>query len=320
MSQKIALDHVTRDITIKRCLILDGNVGDVFLQGARVISLEEKLNLMLKEQGYNSVITWDRVSGESCDISHMKMVEEIHVEGEDYLMDEDEAPPTSAQANTAPRTTNPLDFFSIIQKNMEEKTTPTAFILNWADYLFSTGGSFSPEDRELLTLLGKSIRSEKITTFFNEDSLQKQNMVVIITNKLSYIPLPFYQGNLEVSCIHIPKPDREERKKLLTKLEDSFYIALNKGETLLTGEKSNQYIDMLEDFSNLEMIQMAKLSCKMLESQTKCGETLFSEKLTFEKLFLLFKYGKKDNPWEKLDYQAIKNMKETLKKRSLVKI
>lgn len=29
--------------------------------------------------------------------------------------------------------------------------------------------------------------------------------------------------------------------------------------------------------------------------------------MPFEQLYLLFKYGEKDNPWEKLDYKAVKD-------------
>ena len=59
---------------------------------------------------------------------------------------------------------------------------------------------------------------------------------------------------------------------------------------------------MLEDFTNREIIQMARLSRK-------------EEKLTFDKLYLLFKYGEKDNPWEKLDYNEVKNIKKRLSSR-----
>ena len=34
--------------------------------------------------------------------------------------------------------------------------------------------------------------------------------------------------------------------------------------------------------------------------------------MTFDKLFYLFKYGEKENPWEKLDYNEVKNIKKRL--------
>lgn len=46
----------------------------------------------------------------------------------------------------------------IIFKNLKKPNRKTAFVLNWADYLFSTGGQLPPDERELLTLLGKAIK------------------------------------------------------------------------------------------------------------------------------------------------------------------
>ena len=37
--------------------------------------------------------------------------------------------------------------------------------------------------------------------------------------------------------------------------------------------------------------------------------------MPFEQLYLLFKYGEKDNPWEKLDYKSVKNIKKILSER-----
>ena len=54
---------------------------------------------------------------------------------------------------------------------------------------------------------------------------------------------------------------------------------------------------MMDDFTNREIVQMARLSRK-------------EGKMPFEQLYLLFKYGEKDNPWEKLDYKAVKDIKK----------
>ena len=67
---------------------------------------------------------------------------------------------------------------------------------------------------------------------------------------------------------------------MLSKIETAFDIKLKPGETLLTSEKKSEYIDMLDDFTNREIIQLSKLSRK-------------EGKMTFNKLFYLFKYGEK---------------------------
>ena len=106
----------------------------------------------------------------------------------------------------------------------------------------------------------------------------------------------------EVACLTLSKPDRAEREKMMEKIESGFEVKLKPGETLMTCDKKNEYVDMLDDFTNREIIQLARLSRK-------------EGKMPFEQLYLLFKYGEKDNPWEKLDYNAVKKIKKILAER-----
>ena len=39
------------------------------------------------------------------------------------------------------------------------------------------------------------------------------------------------------------------------------------------------------------------------------------DKMSFDKLFYLFKYGEKENPWEKLEQARVKNIKKELAER-----
>ena len=59
---------------------------------------------------------------------------------------------------------------------------------------------------------------------------------------------------------------------------------------------------MLDDFTNREIIQISRMSRK-------------EDKMTFDKLFYLFKYGEKNNPWEKLEYERVKDIKKELSDR-----
>lgn len=308
MSLNTSFERIKREIGIKRCLILEGNIGDFFIEGLKIVTLEDKLNTILKNLEYEDVVFWDRIAGVKGKTDNLKLVDNIEVEGETYSLDDDDDDADNNTANAQDanlaQLKDPSQFFSVIEKNLSDNNKSTVFVLNWSDYVFGREGSLSPEDRENLTLLGKAIRTERPNYHFDKDSQLQESHIIIITNKVSLLPISMYQGNAEVSCIHIPKPDRNERKDLLLKLEDNFSLKFEQGETLLNSPKTNQCIDMLDDFSNKEIIQMAKLSCKIEQSE--------GTSLTFDKLFLLFKYGEKDNPWEKLDHNALKKIKETL--------
>jgi hypothetical protein len=244
---------------------------------------------------YDDVLYWDRIDGVDGDVSRLSVIDEVEVEGDAYSFDDDEETTSTEEDKTGSGLfKEPSEIFNIIFKNLKKPNRKIAFVLNWADYLFTTGGQLPPDERELLTLLGKAIKDKKVE-YLNAEV--NESTIILITSKLAMFPISFYQANPEVSCLTLSKPDREEREKMLEKVESGFEVKLKPGETLLTCDKKNEYVDMLDDFTNREIVQMARLSRK-------------EGKMPFEQLYLLFKYGEKDNPWEKLDYKAVKDIKK----------
>lgn len=300
MALSTTFSRLKREIGIKKCVIVEGNVGDVYLnEKKQIVDLKQYLMDMLKAMDYDDVLYWDRIDGVDGDVSRLDVVDKVEVEGDAYSFNDEEEAPKEEQKTGSGLFKEPAEIFNIIFKNLKKPNKKIAFILNWADYLFSAGGQLPPDERELLTLLGKAIKDKKVDYLSSEVN---ESTVVLITSKLSMFPISFYQGNPEVACLTLSRPDREEREKMLEKIESGFEVKLKPGESLLTCDKKNEYIDMLDDFTNREIIQMARLSRK-------------EGKMPFEQLYLLFKYGEKDNPWEKLDYKAVKNIKKILAER-----
>lgn len=297
MALDTGFNRIKREIGIKRCIIIDGNVGDVYLDSKnRIVDLKTYLTSLLQDMQYDDIVYWDRVNGIDGDISGLKVVDEQQVEGESYDYGED----YNKTSNTGKGMfKEPSEIFNLVFKNLINENRKTAFILNWVDYLFSSSGQFDNEERQNLTLLGKAIKDKKVSYLSTDVN---ESTIILISKKLAHFPISFYQSNPEVATVTLSKPDRIEREKLLEKIETGFELRFNAGESLLNCNRKNEYIDMLEDFTNREIIQMARLSRK-------------EEKLTFDKLYLLFKYGEKDNPWEKLDYNEVKNIKKRLSSR-----
>jgi len=301
MALQTTFNRLRREIGIKKCIILDGNVGDVYLnEKKQIVDLKTYLMDMLKGMDYDDVLYWDRIEGVDGDVSRLDVIDEVKVEGDEYSFDdEEENAPKQEEKTGSGLFKTPAEIFNIIFKNLKKPNRKIAFVLNWADYLFTAGGQLPPDERELLTMLGKAIKDKKVE-YLNSDV--NESTIILVTSKAAMFPISFYQGNPEVSCLTLSKPDREEREKMLEKVESGFEIKLKPGETLLTCDKKNEYVDMLDDFTNREIVQMARLSRK-------------EGKMPFEQLYLLFKYGEKDNPWEKLDYKSVKNIKKILGER-----
>lgn len=301
-----AFNRLKREIGIKRCIIIDGNVGDVYLnKKGQVLDLKTYLKQILNEMSYDNVICWDKVDGTKDDIGKLELVDEVQVEGDAYLENgeledllDSSIENNGNSGDVQLDTTDVKEMLNIVMKNLLNKNKMVAFILNWADFMFS-GTQLPPDEREQLTILGKAIR-EKMPDYNSIDV--NESTIILITNKLAMFPISFYQGNPEVSTLTLPKPDREEREAMLRKIAISFNVITDKGKDLMECEKINEYIDMLNDFTNREIIQLSRLSRK-------------EDKMTFDKLFLLFKYGEKDNPWEKLPYAEVKKIKEKLGER-----
>ncbi len=295
MSLETIFTRIKREIGIKSCLVLDGNVGDVYLnEKNKILTIKDYLKEILTNMEYDDVIYWDRIDGVDGDLTHLQLVDEIEVQGDTYDFDDEPQQKTGSGLHK-----EPSEIFNIIFKNLTNKKRRIAFVLNWSDYLFSQSGQFDAEERQNITLLGKSIKDKKVDYLSNQTN---ESTVILIANKLAMFPISFYQDNPEVSCLTIPKPDRLEREKLLYKIESGFDLRFKPGESLVCNDRKNEFIDMLTEFTNREIIQMARLSRK-------------ERGLTFDKLFLLFKYGEKDNPWEKLDYSGVKKIKRTLAER-----
>lgn len=301
-----AFNRLRREIGIKRCIIIDGNVGDVYQNEKRqILDLKEYLKQILEVMEYDDIICWDKVDGTKDNINKLELVDDVQVEGDSYLDNGELGELLGTSADDSDKndtvqvdTTDVKEMLNIVMKNLLNKDRKVVFILNWADFMFS-GTQLPPDEREQLTILGKAIR-EKMPDYNSTDV--NESTVILITNKLAMFPISFYQNNPEVSTLTLPKPDRDEREAMLRKIAISFNVVTDKGKDLMECEKINEYIDMLNDFTNREIIQLARLSRK-------------EDKMTFDKLFLLFKYGEKDNPWEKLPYVEVKNIKKKLGER-----
>lgn len=293
MSLENSFNKIRRSVGIKKCVLIDGNVGDVYLDEKKnIVTLKEYLEKMLKDMDYNNIIYWDRVDGASGDIKNLQIIDDVDVEGEAYDFEEDDDDDSKTQEGLFK---NPSEILNIVYKNIINKKNKVGFILNWSEYLFSTTG-LSEDERQNITLLGKTLKDRKVE-YLSVDC--NESVVIMICNKASGLPLSFYNQNPEVELVTLQKPDRDERKALIEKIEDSFEVRLKPNTESLLDKENSSFIDMLDDFTNREIIQISRLSRK-------------EEKMTYDKLFYLFKYGEKNNPWEKLEYERVKDIKKEL--------
>ena len=293
MSITNALNRIRREAGIKRGIVVDGNVSDVYLIDRKLLDIRECLRSCLSDAGYTDIVVWDRVTGLEGDTRTLRLTEDAGERaGDEYDLGDLDIPAPTASGSCK----DPGDMLALVNRTMSDAECHTAFVLDWSEYLFSTGGQLDPTDREWLTLLGKALRGH-VPRYRGSE---RGPVVMIVAGRSSMLPVSLYSGNPEVSTVTVTKPDMEERREMLKKVSTGFL--LKDVDDISDSPKFEDYVDMLNDFTNREIIQMANMS------RTERG-------LTFEKLFYLFRYGERENPWEKLDPDKVRRMKKILSER-----
>ena len=135
MALRTTLNSLKREVGIKGCVILDGNVGDVYLNDKKqIVDLKQYITDMLKGMEYDDVLYWDRIDGIDGDVSRLSVIDEVEVEGDAYSFDDDEENQPQAEEKTGSgQFKEPAEIFNIVFKNLKKPNRKTAFVLNCAD-------------------------------------------------------------------------------------------------------------------------------------------------------------------------------------------
>ena len=122
MALSTTFNRLKREIGIKRCLIIDGNVGDVYLNDKKqIVDLKQYLMDMLKGMEYDDVLYWDRIDGVDGDVSKLSVIDEVEVEGDAYSFDDDEDETAEEGKTGSGLFKEPSEIFNIILKSPIEK-------------------------------------------------------------------------------------------------------------------------------------------------------------------------------------------------------
>lgn len=301
-------DRFARDIGIKDSVILYGNVFDICkntLDGNRYNSFLENVVSLVRAGGYKKIHVWDSVDGENTDlgdrIGNVSASDSASRSGNSYLDDNDDSfiAPATGNGSAAIDVDN---FFSQMLNALRSSVTPTAFILDYSDYIFGNSNNLGENDRRYLVKISKTLQSQRynVQGSYFED---KGNLVVIITKNQASIPPIYYLNNPQVSSINIPYPGRLERVDFVDSTISGVLHVSNSLTTSASKIEKENFVDLLDGFSLKEIAQLAKLSRQIPDN------------LSCEKLVNLYKYGEKISPWEELNKDKLENIEDHLKAR-----
>ncbi|WP_342255887.1 AAA family ATPase [Spiroplasma endosymbiont of Poecilobothrus nobilitatus] len=303
MSVKSNLDKLKNQIGIKRCVILEGNVNDIYQTNSGYVGLKDRLFELLREKGFNDIFMWDRIDGLSGgNLKNLTLTAETQQKskgGEEYDFGQEVIKNANEQKN-GPTGQFPTlaEFFTIVRRNMlVASSKKVAFIADFSDYLFSNEQTLSEEERVNLISLSKAFRDKK---FDQSEIIDFDTAIIFITNSVGKLPTSFYLHNPDVTTITLTKPNREEREKFILTNKNFFKITEDLNTDIL---KLQDIYDTMEGWTLKEVYQLIKFSNNI------------SERLPFEKLLNSYQYGDKVSPWEEMNYEKLATIEKELKKR-----
>jgi ATP-dependent Clp protease ATP-binding subunit ClpA len=101
--------------------------------------------------------------------------------------------------------------------------------------------------------------------------------------------------------IEILEPNREERQVFFRERKKQFY---SEGKEVKEEELMKTFPDLTENFSNRELEDLSTIS---IQEKIHVND--------MKEIIDLYKYGVRENPWEKIDFSKINNAEEELRKR-----
>lgn len=299
------LERFRRDIGYKSSVIVFGNTADIMLNPKNSGKYDSVINTLIsyvRDKGFKQVVKWDRVEGIDHNISD-EIAEISNPESEESVTDEYDLGGFNVEDNTNPKGKcykSPDEFFPYMLNVIRNSHNKTAFVLDYSDYIFGNANSLSEKEREYLATLGKTLEASQSYNMLDSSFADIGNIVIIVAHNNAMIPPVFYLNNSMVSSVSVPMPGHNEREHFI----DTNRACLNITQDIIADKTAkDDLIDALDGFSLKDIAQMMKLSRQM------------TEKMSFEKLINLFKYGEKVSPWEELSKDKIERIEEELGKR-----
>lgn len=292
---------------IKPIVILEGNVldkyqysGDDGMQQGSILRLTEYLHYHLKNEGYQNIVFYDSIRGfyNNCEEGYIqKFAQLVQASVADGCI----AAEFRGRNATAVQLTR-----TAITQNQEATTV----IMDFASrYIISPDNMEQSEVDSFTVLMQASLEGKDVKT---EQGILK-NLVILIVNKINDIPAWFYLDNPNVKTITLRTPEKEERELLV------------KGDNFPTFFAGDIYVDEFpyynENSSELEKIQDRFVALTEGFSFTELnGLRLLckNERIHIKDMcdvIDLYKYGIKDNPWNKLSISELKTAEENFRKR-----
>ena len=306
------LDEFNRFKALKSEFFLHGNIYDCYyfpinyktattneeLKFAKFNNIKELLKKFLKEEGYEIITYFDIIDGlevgDPNDTNPKYSLANLASTGVEK--------PSANFAKNIERASlgNPdsaKEAIALYREMMGNSTALYAGIFNFASRITSNPNSLEDEAKPLFLRLIKAAQESKVWP----EKERKRNILIFLCDKLNDIPAWMFLENPLTKGIEILEPNREERQVFFRERKKQFYA---EGREVKEEELMKTFPDLTENFSNRELEDLSTIS---VQEKIHIND--------MKEIIDLYKYGVRENPWEKIDASKINNAEEELRKR-----
>ena len=293
---------------VKPLIVLEGNVLDRCrypVEGSipedTLVSLTEYLNGYLTDSGYDQVVFYSNLVGFMNPYAPQKLSAFAKTNGCGVKSGAIPAEFKGNGADTAP---------NIIRRAMASTAASTAVVMELASHYIITPERMDQHDVNSFNLLMQSAASAATV---RTPMGKRQNLLILLVEKLNDLPAWFYLNNPLCKTIRIEAPDREERKRLISgKAWPSFFDSTVYRTDMPFYEQHPEELTRLrEKFVGLtEGLTFTELDAMRRLSKQEC--TPIRDLCT---VVDLYKYGIKENPWQNLSMDSLHTAKQDFEKR-----
>jgi len=292
---------------IKPVIVLEGNVLDSYqypqdgaVPRGSVLRLEQYLHYYFRDLGYQEIIFYDSIRGfyNQCEEGYTESFAEL-VDGQ--VNDRAIRADFKGRNAAAPQ---------MVRRALTQNGRSTVVVMNFASRYICTPTNMDQSEIDGFTVLlqgsmdAKDVRGERGML---------KNLVVLVCSKVNDIPAWFYLENPNVKTILIPTPTREEREQLVKSVRfPSFFAAdIYASEMPYFQEHpeeltkiQDRFVGLTEGFSFTELNGLRRLAKNTrVHIRDLCN------------VVDLYKFGIRENPWNSIDRESIRNAHRDFTKR-----
>jgi ATP-dependent Clp protease ATP-binding subunit ClpA len=189
------------------------------------------------------------------------------------------------------------DAISFHRELMRNNVKLCASIVNFTSRFTSNPNALEEDSKPLFIKMIKAAQESRV--FPDKNGLR--NILIFICDKLNDIPAWMLLENPLTKGIELQKPDREERTRFFEQRRRHFYSVGSEPDFT---ESMKIFPDLTDNFSNRELENLITISKQEQIHVNKIREIID-----------LYKYGIRENPWEKIETNKIEHAETILRKR-----